>query len=441
MKKLPFVLAGVLLSFSLYSQTCLPDGIDFNTQAQIDNFQSDYPGCTQVEGSLEINGDDISNLDGLSVLTSIGGYLYLTNNDILNDLSGLASLTNVGGALLISTNAGLVSLAGLDNLAGVGADVFISNNAVLSDISSLANINAANVTELRITGNVTLATCDNNFICNYLAEPNGKVIIYNNAPGCNNPPEIAEDCGITLGCLPFGNYNFYTQADIDGFQNTYPGCYELEGTVKISGGDITSLQGLEVVTAINGSLEIHNNIQLQSLAGLDSLVLVDGALTIVGNTLLTDISALSSMDTASLTFLGINNNPALAECGIESFCAYLFGPFGSSHYNIMGNADGCKNLDEVMLACTVGVEEIIKEDESHLLITPNPATTTITIEAPETSSQFPISIFNLGGQEVIKQKAAGPVIVIDVSALLPGIYFVRLEGEKGVWIEKFIKLD
>jgi hypothetical protein len=441
MKKPPLVLAALLISFRLVSQSCLPAGIDFNTQAQVDNFQADYPGCTQVEGGVEINGDDITNLDGLSVLTSIGTYLYLTNNDNLNDLSGLASLSTIGGALLISTNSSLVSLAGLENVTAVAADVFISNNPVLSDISALANINAANVTELRITGNVALATCDNTFICNYLGDPNGKVIIYNNAPGCNNPPEIAADCGITLGCLPFGNYNFYTQADIDGFQGTYPGCYELEGTVKISGADITSLQGLNVVTSINGSLEIHNNIQLQSLAGLDSMVLINGALTIVGNTILTDISALGSIDTAALTFLGINNNPALAECNIQSFCDYLFGPFGSAHYNIMGNADGCKTRDEVMLACTVGVEEISWAEESHFLITPNPASTKITIETLEISSQFLISIFNLSGQEVIRQTSEETSTIIDISNLNPGVYFVRLEGEKDVWTEKFIKLD
>ena len=45
----------------LYSQSCLPDGITFSTQQQIDNFQIDYPGCSEIEGSVIINGNDITN--------------------------------------------------------------------------------------------------------------------------------------------------------------------------------------------------------------------------------------------------------------------------------------------------------------------------------------------------------------------------------------------
>ncbi len=34
------------------AQSCLPDGITFETQAQIDSFQVNYPGCTEVEGNV-----------------------------------------------------------------------------------------------------------------------------------------------------------------------------------------------------------------------------------------------------------------------------------------------------------------------------------------------------------------------------------------------------
>jgi hypothetical protein len=49
--------------------TCLPEGINFTTQAQIDNFQTNYPGCTEIEGDVLILGSNITNLTGLSVLT------------------------------------------------------------------------------------------------------------------------------------------------------------------------------------------------------------------------------------------------------------------------------------------------------------------------------------------------------------------------------------
>ena len=76
MKNLIVLIATTLLiSVHVHSQSCLPDGITFTTQEQIDNFQTDYPNCSIIEGDIEINGDDISNLNGLIVLKSIGGAL------------------------------------------------------------------------------------------------------------------------------------------------------------------------------------------------------------------------------------------------------------------------------------------------------------------------------------------------------------------------------
>ncbi|NTV83601.1 MAG: hypothetical protein HGA23_04795, partial [Bacteroidales bacterium] len=343
MKRLVTVLTGMLISLIGMSQSCLPTGINFTTQAQIDNFQLNYPGCSGIEGGVEIEGDDIFNLDGLGVLTSIGGSLYITNNDNLNDLSGLVSLSSVGGSLLISTNASMTSLDGLENLNAVLSDVFISNNPVLTDISAIGNINAENVAELWITSNVSLATCDNPFICNYLSNPSGTVNIKTNAPGCSNPPEVADDCGITLGCLPNGNYNFYSQADIDNFQLNYPECYELNGVITITGNDIASLEGLQMVNSVNGALKINNNPQLTNLAGLDAITLVNGSVTITGNSILTDITALSNIDTSLVSYLGIINNPLLADCEIHSVCDYLTGPFGYENCNISNNNDGCKS--------------------------------------------------------------------------------------------------
>ncbi len=97
------------------------------------------------------------------------------------------------------------------------------------------------------------------WLCDYLANLNGSVNIFNNAPGCDNPTEIANECGIVLACLPFGNYYFNTQSEIDDFQANYPDCTDLEGNVVIRGDDITNLNGLQVLTSIGGSLYIDNN--------------------------------------------------------------------------------------------------------------------------------------------------------------------------------------
>ena len=65
------ILSRILNDYFIMPHPCLPEGITFTTQEEIDNFQSNYPGCNEIEGDVEINGDDITNLNGLNVLTSM----------------------------------------------------------------------------------------------------------------------------------------------------------------------------------------------------------------------------------------------------------------------------------------------------------------------------------------------------------------------------------
>ena len=141
MKKITilFVLA-LIIHTSVYSQSCLPDGILFNTQVQIDSFQINYPNCTIIEGDIEITGDDITNLAGLSTLTSIEGDLFIGYCTALQNLSGLDNITSIGQTIRIYMNTALVNLSGLDNISFVGQNLRITNNDTLSDISSLSKI-------------------------------------------------------------------------------------------------------------------------------------------------------------------------------------------------------------------------------------------------------------------------------------------------------------
>jgi hypothetical protein len=230
---------------------CLAYGNYYLTsQAEVDSFQYVYPGCSEIEGSLNIGGEDITNLEGLSVINSINGdleigFLFhgwdyhnplleslngldnLTNvdgfvqiwyNSSLSDLSGLEQLTEIGGKFEIFRNDNLISLAGLDNLetiggylglmdndnlislAGfvnvstIGEGIYISYNDALTGLEGLDNINAASIDNLLIRDNNSLSTCDVQSICNYLAAPNGTITIEDNAPGCNSQEEIIEAC-------------------------------------------------------------------------------------------------------------------------------------------------------------------------------------------------------------------------------------------------------
>jgi hypothetical protein len=77
----------IILSLSVFgelsAQGCLPNGIYFTSQSQIDAFPADYPGCTQILGEVVI-GINITHLDSLSKIESIGGVLSITEQCCLD---------------------------------------------------------------------------------------------------------------------------------------------------------------------------------------------------------------------------------------------------------------------------------------------------------------------------------------------------------------------
>ncbi len=487
--------------------SCLPEGITFTTQSQIDSFQVNYPGCTEIEGDVTINGYDITNLNGFNVLTSIGGYLEINYNNALTSLTGLEGVTSIGGDLSITWteltdltglnnlvslggnitiggNNSLINLTGLegltfvpgsivlyvymdngthgnslqnlhglDNLITIGGDLDIKKNS-LTDLTglnslttlynlilggwsfhggqgngSLLNLNGLeNLTtiygnlflggngilslegpvsltsiggdlvinenyslntitgldnlayiggNLTVTNNPSLLDCEAEYICEYLSNPIGSINIYNNAGGCNNPVELADNCGITLSCLPYGNYYFISQADIDDFGANYPGCFDLGGDVTINGPDISDLSGLEQVTSIDGNLVIGRTYTMQghnpllcSLAGLENLTQVSGNLNIIYNDSLRSLTGLNNLISVGgnlwviwnevleslslpgeLSFVGgdlyIRNNAALEDlAGMESL-ASIGGNFTIEGNPNLDSLTGMENLQNI----------------------------------------------------------------------------------------------
>lgn len=165
MKSTTVILVLFFTFSSAISQSCLPEGITFEMQAQIDNFQSNYPGCSEIEGDVIIGGaysHDIANLNGLNVLTAISGDLDIALTTYLTNLSGLNNLTTVGGSLTIAINGitslngleslnnihgnlsiyynSLQNLVGLENLATIGGKLFLDNLSSLSSLAGLDNL-------------------------------------------------------------------------------------------------------------------------------------------------------------------------------------------------------------------------------------------------------------------------------------------------------------
>ena len=255
MKKLTLITFVLIFCYvTAYAQSCLPEGITFETQAQIDSFQIIHPNCTEIEGDVEISGNDITNLNGLSLLTSIGGNLVIEINDILpsmtgldnvtsiggfisivdNDsltsltglenitsimggdlhignngaltsLTGLENVTTIGGVFGISNNNVLTSLTSLENMSSIGGDLWISFNDALTSLSGLENIESNSIEHLTISYNQNLSTCEVKSVCDYLSNQ-GLAYIKENAPGCNSQKEVEEACGLSIDDLDISTH-------------------------------------------------------------------------------------------------------------------------------------------------------------------------------------------------------------------------------------------
>ncbi|MGE4590027.1 MAG: T9SS type A sorting domain-containing protein [Acidaminococcaceae bacterium] len=325
--------------------SCLPGGIVFRTQTQIDEFHTNYPECTNIEGDVTIWGFDIANLNGLNMLTSIGGNFRVFACYTLTSLNGLDSLTSIEGNLEIIANNSLTSLSGIENLE------------------------AASIDQLTIINNSSLSSCEAQWLCEYLSSPNSEFELSNNASGCNSIIEVAAGCG-GMPCLTDDDYVFNTQSEIDLFEAAFPNCTDLEGNVTINGIDITNLAGLGMITSIAGNLTIHGCEGLTSLTGLDNLNSVGNDLIIyknynlsslngtenlysVGGNLklysLPDLSSLNGLDglnNIGVNFRIYNCNTLTSLTGLENLTS-IGGYLWIDHNAGLSNLNGMENLTSV----------------------------------------------------------------------------------------------
>jgi hypothetical protein len=208
------VLLNLLLTISLigFSQSCLPDGITFSKQEQVDNFQTNYPGCIEIEGDTRILSH-IENLNGLVQINSIAGNVSIENNIYLKSLNGLNNLVSIGGDFELIESRYLESMAGFEKLAFVNGNIKIYNNRVLKSLVGFENLSS-------IQGDLSLR---NNDSISYMS-------------------------------------------GLDSL-NSIGGSLAIEYNLALE-----SLMGMNNLTSIDGNLIISYNYSLSSLSGLGKIV-------------------------------------------------------------------------------------------------------------------------------------------------------------------------
>ncbi len=227
MKKLfLFIVFTYALQISVLSQTCLPGGIIFTTQTQIDSFQINYPNCTEISGYVLVSGSNINNFDSLIILNEIGGDLSIDGgplgggHPLLKNLAGFDNLTTIGGNFYVKFNDSLASFSGIDNLSSIGESLVITSNDAINNLTGLNSLNTIDGT-LELWGNDLLS----------------------NLTGLESLTSIG-------GGLVLGGYF---------------------GPILFGNPQLTSLTALENLNSIGGDIVIRKQKKLTSLVGLENI--------------------------------------------------------------------------------------------------------------------------------------------------------------------------
>lgn len=322
--------ASLLWSQGAWPADCASTDYSFlTTQAEVDALGA--TGCDRIVGELSMkNSGDITNLNALTNITSIGEALTIDNLSALIDLDGLDNLTSVG-ELNIATNGALTNLNGLASLTSVGGDLVIGDNAALTNLDGLANVTS-------VGGNLLIFIND----------------AVTNLDGLTNINSVGG--GLTIESNA-------ALANLDGLTNINSVGEFLTISDNVA---LANIDGLTSVTSVGGFLTVSRNDALTNLDGLASLTSVGGGLSIDNNAALTNLNGLASLSGVEDS-LTVEGNAVLANC--QGLAPGLGWPSGPPEDSVGGsiaintNSNGCNSIEQILSSVSGPTQPIINAAE------------------------------------------------------------------------------
>lgn len=297
---------GQEISFTTLEVSTVYDGdVVLLTQQEVDDFGSN--NFLEITGSLTIGDNtgiisDITNLDALSSLETLGNYLAIYNNDQLENLNGLSGITSIGGDLLVGMNDLFIEIDGLSNITTIGGALEIYSNDLLQNIQGISNVTS-------LGGGATIRR--NESLASLVGFPsmveiNGPVSIRDN--NALTSLEGLDNLRSVVGGFEVSNES--QLANISAISNLE----SVQGIFVLSGTRITEINGFNNLTLVSGGIEIASNSQLTSILGfsnitstgsvriqyndqLESISGFEGLTSIMGDLNLVVNSSLTSIDT------------------------------------------------------------------------------------------------------------------------------------------------
>lgn len=403
------LLAGVGSLSIAHAQNCLPQGITFNLQSEVNAFPINHPGCTQIDGFLKIGPSN----DGFA-----GG---------ITDLSPLSQITSVGGYLLVEFTLGLETLDGLDNLTSVGGYVKLNSNDNLADITALSNLTTVGgLLEVRL--NPALSTLEG---LGSVSSTGGNVVVHLN--------DGLTDLQGLEGLVDVGG-----AVSVEG----NPALQSMNGLAPQSVGaafwvkgnpQLTDLSAASGLTSIGGALNLQDNAALASLEDLAGITALGGYLRVQDCPLLTDLSPLQNIDPTTITQLLLQDLPGVSDCALANICAYL--ALQDAQPTIANNASGCASVAEVEAACaTTSIADPTVASAMALQLFPNPSAGIVQVQA-DVAGSVQLRVMDLAGRTVHEERSTagtGWRHTLHLGHLRPGGYLLQVQSEQGIATARLI---
>ncbi len=308
--------------------------ITLDSQAEVDAFGP----CTNWDGDINIIGENITNLNGLSGLQTVSGALFINDATNLTNLSGLEDLQEVETLVFQNTglsdlaqltslnqvmtfvvvfNENILTLNGVQGLTSVSGTVIIQDNTLLQNVTGLDNLTSAEGLQIN----------DNNSITN--------INQLQNLTQVGNIEIISNPLLTSLSPLN--------------------GIGDIEGLYVISNSALTNIGIFPNVTAVTSTFVFDDNTALTDINGFPNLTSVGGNFYVANNDLLENLNGFENLtnigfaSSAASNVMTIQNNLVLSECcGISNALNSLS---NGQYADISGNVQGCNDAQEIINAC------------------------------------------------------------------------------------------
>jgi hypothetical protein len=264
MKQLTFCLfTFIVFNLNLIAQPCTGN-LQFMNQTDVNNFPTNHPGCSTWNGTIGLNMQLISNLDGLIGITKINGNLGFSGAYGFKNLNGLNNLTTITNSFTINN---VDTLKAFNSLSKVGSITML----YVKDIKGLNNLDV-------ITGQLSINEYQGTNMIN----------VFNDMD--------------SLGSLNISGG--VQNVNVSGF-NALNKINSINFSCGIKTIGVSMFNELDSV----GYLNINANSSLTSLSGLDRNIFIQ-TLSVTANSMLSNCSVLALCKRAWATSTIIDGNLA-----------------------------------------------------------------------------------------------------------------------------------